>query len=910
MVEACLDEARASAFVAGALTDELRAPIEDHIDDCASCRQLVAVLIQQSHPTPRALGTPGALAIGADPWAAGKGVGRYAIEHRIGRGGMGEVFRAHDGELDRAVAIKRLDRSFDKQVLLREARAAAQLAHPNVVTVHEVGEVDGAAFLAMEFVEGATLAGWLEAKPRTTAEICKVLVQAGRGLAAAHARGLVHRDFKPDNVLVDHSDRARVADFGLARAAPVPTDALAGAAPDATSLAGTPAYLAPELLYGAIPDPRTDQFALGITAFEALYGTYPFAGKSAEAIWAAMAEGALREVPKARVPAWLDRHVRRALAVKPEDRWPSVAALVDAIERGPRRRWPAVVGAAVLVNLAVVAWLVSRPHAATCDAHLIDRLWNSEARALHALQLQRAAPQSATMIASALHAADDWSAAWSLGAEAACHVDGPERTARQSCLDGGLAQLRATLAMWQLPDAEMADRSLRAIIALPSPDACGIHPPPPARVPQPTIDRVAKLAALEGDGRVGDAEAWIVPLLAETLTDPVTHARVLQIAGRVERELNDHVHARAYEVAAAHEAAANGDDEVTFRALLEQSRDLDENGRAQEALGIADAADAIAVRAGLHHEDEIAMARGAAFGRTGREAEAIAEWRRAITILVPLSARDRRARLLLASAYGAIGGTLGRQLKEREALEMMERGLAIDTAELGPDHPEVATGLADLASTELTLQRYDDATAHYQRARQILLSRHGKLTEFVAACDLGLGNIARAKNNIPLARSYYALAGREMAATVTANNPDLATIDENLAWCDRVEDNNPGAVDHFTHAIALREAAQLTGIELADDHVELGTVLFELERSAEARPHIERGLALHDQVGSSDLSKCNGWLAMSELEADAGHKATAVAYAQKIVAAIGADTRDDLVALRTRELGRIAELSR
>lgn len=907
---ACLDDQRACAYAAGELPHALHASIDAHLEACDSCRRLLRILVQQADPTLRAVGTPGTLAPPGDSWAAGKRVGRYVVVARIGRGGMGEVFRAHDGELDRAVAIKRLDRSFDRTVLLREARAAAQLAHPNVVTVHEVGEVDGAAFLAMELVEGTTLTGWLKAESRTTTEVCKVLAHAGRGLAAAHARGIVHRDFKPDNVLVDGTDRARVADFGLARGAPVPSDALAGSAPHTTSLAGTPAYLAPELLYGSVPDPRSDQYALGITAFEALYGAHPFEGKSSAAIWAAMADGKIRDVAKARVPQWLDRHVRRALAVKPEERWPTVAAFVDAIERGPRRRWPAIVGAAVIVNLALVAWLVTRAQAPSCDARLIDRVWNAEARALHALRLQRAAPHGTATVRSALAAVDDWSAAWSLGAEAACHVGGPQRVARQSCLVLGLAQLRATLAMWQAPDPDMADNSLRAITNLPDPATCGIHPPPPALALPETTGRLAQLQALAGDGRLRDARPLIAPLLAETVRDPVSHARVLQIAGRIERELGDHVHARAHDVAAAREAAANGDDDVTFRALLEQSRDLDEDGHASEALGLVDAAEAVALRAGLHRDDLIAVARGAAYGMAGRMPEAIAEWRRGISILVPLATRDRGARLALAAVYGAIGGALGKQLKEQEALELMERGLAIELADLGPDHPEVAMSIADEAAIELTLERFDDAAAHYQHARAVLIERHGMATEAVAACDLGLGNVARARGDLAGARRFYELARTELTAALSPTNPGLATIDENLAWCDREEDDNPGAVAHFARAIALREAAHTTGTDLADDEVALGTVYFELENTAQARLHGERGLALHTDLESSELNKVNAYLLMSELEAGAGRKPAAISYANKIITAIGDDPRAEQVALRKRELGRIAELSR
>ncbi|HET9990983.1 MAG TPA: serine/threonine-protein kinase, partial [Kofleriaceae bacterium] len=454
-MDPCLDERRAGEFVAGHIPSAQRDSIEDHVDECGACRQLLAALIRErpseAGPGPEVRG-----------WE-GQQVGRYIVRERIGRGGMGEVFRADDRELGRAIALKRLDPGFDRELLLREARAAAQLSHPNVVTVHEVGEADGAPFLAMELVDGTTLTRWLRDEPRTWRAIASVLAQAGRGLAAAHTRGLVHRDFKPDNVLVDRTGRARVADFGLARAAQpghrgesqrdailaaaTAATVLAGGTPHtlgspATALAGTPAYLAPELLDGAAPDARSDQYAFGVAAFEALYGQHPFAGATAEAMWAAMAAGTIKAIRgkqgRGNVPAWLDRHVRRALAVDPAERWDSVAALAEAIERGPRRRWPWVAGAVVAANIALAAFLLQPAHD-RCDARLVDRVWTSEARVLDALRLRSAAPARGETVSSAVRLVDDWSSAWRLGAEAACRGEPAVRAAQLGCLDHDLA---------------------------------------------------------------------------------------------------------------------------------------------------------------------------------------------------------------------------------------------------------------------------------------------------------------------------------------------------------------------------------------------------------------------------------------------------------------------------------------
>jgi serine/threonine protein kinase len=226
-------------------------------------------------------------------------VGRFEIRERLGRGGLGVVYAAFDPELDRVVALKlmRPDRSTgdDRERMLREARAMARLAHPNVVPVYEVGYDDGRVFLAMERVPGRSARAWLATR-RSWREIVRVFVQAGRGLAAAHAAKLVHRDFKPDNVLVGDDGRARVADFGMA----------------GDDAGGTPAYMSPEQRAGGSVGPAADQYAFAVSLREALAG---------------------HDAP-ARIATTLDR----ALAERPEDRWPTLTDLLDVLENPPQRR--------------------------------------------------------------------------------------------------------------------------------------------------------------------------------------------------------------------------------------------------------------------------------------------------------------------------------------------------------------------------------------------------------------------------------------------------------------------------------------------------------------------------------------------------------------------------------------------
>ncbi|NVB81110.1 MAG: protein kinase, partial [Kofleriaceae bacterium] len=270
----CPDDSLLSAFVARTLPAGAAAGVEAHLADCRDCRELVFALTASDD----------------DDAAPVERVGRFELERVIGQGAMGVVYRARDPELERTVALKirkspsRLDPDGEER-LRREAQALARLAHPNVVAVYEAGRHERTMYIAMEYVEGDSLADWL-ASGRPAAAVIERMIEAGRGLAAAHAVGLVHRDFKPRNVFVATSGTAKVGDFGLVRlddeqpasgAATRPSDltlTLTG------SLVGTPAYMAPEQLRGEAATELSDQFSFAITFYEALYGKRPFAGET------------------------------------------------------------------------------------------------------------------------------------------------------------------------------------------------------------------------------------------------------------------------------------------------------------------------------------------------------------------------------------------------------------------------------------------------------------------------------------------------------------------------------------------------------------------------------------------------------------------------------------------------------
>ena len=320
----------------------------------------------------------------------GARIGRYVVLEHVGSGAMGVVYSAYDPELDRRIAVKLLKVQTAgtggraPARLLREAKAMARLAHPNVIAVHDVGLFDEQVFLAMEFLSGGTLKGWLSAKGRSWREILNVFIEAGRGLAAAHAAGLVHRDFKPDNVLLDKEGRPRVVDFGLARDAVAYADDAAEMSPAEAklglvtpsgrstdggghlqtltrtgALSGTPAYMAPEQFLGERSDERTDQFSFCVALFEALYGERPFAGDDLISLSVSVTEGQIRPLPKDRdVPTWIRRVVLRGLRPNPLSRFSSMAELIAALEDDPavkRRRRLIAVGATCLVVLSLLA---------------------------------------------------------------------------------------------------------------------------------------------------------------------------------------------------------------------------------------------------------------------------------------------------------------------------------------------------------------------------------------------------------------------------------------------------------------------------------------------------------------------------------------------------------------------------
>jgi predicted Ser/Thr protein kinase len=337
----CLDENAVALYLAEDTRDDEREAVRAHLDTCDQCRELVAGLV-------RTLVSAEPDAKTARTLPRGTNLARYVVLDPIGRGGMGVVYSAYDPELDRKVALKLMRSDLGTSVagvgrshLLAEAQAMARLSHPNIITVFDVGTWQEEVFFAMEFVRGQTLRTAQAAADVRPRRLLELYLAAGTGLAAAHTAGIIHRDFKPENVLVGDDGRVCVTDFGLARAAH-DVD---------TKMAGTPAYMAPEQWRGAPADVRTDQYSFCVALHEAIYGSRPVRGHVGPA------PDTLPLRATARVPPLVGRVIARGLEPTPDSRWPSMEALVGALREARRPfRTRTLVAAAALLLLTAAVW--------------------------------------------------------------------------------------------------------------------------------------------------------------------------------------------------------------------------------------------------------------------------------------------------------------------------------------------------------------------------------------------------------------------------------------------------------------------------------------------------------------------------------------------------------------------------
>jgi tetratricopeptide (TPR) repeat protein len=711
----CLDEETIAAFAESRLPPDRITSLEAHVRTCAVCRELVSLALAAA---PAGTGAP---------LARGSSVGRYTLLALVGRGGMGAVYAAYDPELDRKIALKVLtsdpdaaDTRVDSR-LLREARAIAKVQHPNVVAVHDVGSIGDRVFIAMEYVDGQTLAAWMSERQRTQQEILDVFTAAGRGLQAAHAAGLVHRDFKPQNVMVGHAGDVRVMDFGLARAVDAPVNPArsggveAAVRPDLAltrtgELLGTPLYMSAEQFAGQRTDARTDQFSFCVALYQALYGAHPFGAKHLAELMVAVREGRIQPPPaKSAVAPWLRRILLRGLAPRADERYPSMAELLAALGRdrtGRRRRWITLAAAPLL--LAGIATGSSRLTAnrPTCDGGTARAAtaWtparrDTIARAFLATGSDRGA-QAMTGAAALL---DSYVAHWRDLFKETCEatrVRGDQSTEvldlRMSCLDEGLASVRALADTLASADAAVVDRAVSAAAAL------------------PTLDRCSDVPALRAIVRPPDDQA--TRRRVADLKDRIVTVAALASAGRCDQ---------AMRLGRPTLEAAKQIGYLPLQAEAAFALGRRFNSCADSRQAVADTEDAFMFAETSHYDEiaiEAAAALAGAYGDRLRDARAAHQWLRlaeAILARFPghplLEAKVTASRALVFFGEGRL----------EDALYQNRRALALQERLLGPSSVDVSITVNNIALALHELGRDEEAEASIRRVLDITRSTFG-----------------------------------------------------------------------------------------------------------------------------------------------------------------------------------------
>ncbi|MEZ4428552.1 MAG: serine/threonine-protein kinase [Nannocystaceae bacterium] len=889
----CPGEPALVAMIGGSLDPAKRAAIVDHLDVCEPCRRRAGALARASEGAPPRADDP-TLADDdgpseARPLSAGAQLGRYVILRVLGAGGMGIVHAAYDPELDRTVALKLLRPPASSDALSelrarlrREARALARLAHPNVVGVFEVGEAQGAEFVVMEYVDGGSLSTWLlrQEYARPWREVLRVLLDAGRGLAAAHRAGVIHRDIKPGNILVGADGRARVGDFGLARASPPPSTIAAIAPLDSqTALTrtgdapGTPRYMAPEQLRGAPADARSDQFSFCVTAYEALYGQRPFAGDSLAALTAAVHSGAPRPPPgSARIPARVHAVIARGLAVEPARRYPSMDALLEALARarGGRRSWALALASVALASAGFVgARLLGAAAPCPPPVERLAGVWDDERRAA----VQSAFASSGlsytrdifTRTAARL---DDAAAEWIAAHVAACEataVRGEQSPAlldlRMRCLDRRLTELRAlTDTLADSPRAESITRALQVIERFQSTDACSDLEALADRVPPPMDrDRRAHAEALTDALARARARYELAPSAAQVAPAEalVREARVidhapliaeaLELRGDIEHDLGQLAAAEASYREGLEAAAAGRDDDRAAALLIDLLWNIGEGqGRVDEAFSLLSAARAGVVRAGEPTVAQIDLLRTEARLHEGRGSfsEAVARHEAAVELA---RARLGDASPRLIGLESNLAAALVERGRTDDAITLLEAALPRARETFGDVHPTVADVINNLAMAHNAAGRRTEALRGYQEAAALFTVTLGDHFKTAGAFNnVGTAAIREDRNDEARAALERALAIIERIAGDA--HPWAASVLANLAIVDDREGAYATAIARYERAIAIRLAvnkddptiALYTG-NLGDAHFENGDIALARARYDEALELAEAG---------------------------------------------------------------------
>ena len=889
--EGCLDENAIVDLLEGHLPDDARASLEAHLDGCAACRTLVAAAIATPGLERAEASSPAPEIAALSRVRAGATIARYVIVGAIGLGGMGIVYAAYDPELDRRVAVKVLRSGASTRTdvqqrrVLREAQSMARLTHPNVVAVYDVGLVDGQVFIVMEFVKGTTLRRWLAERPRSWREALDVLRRAANGLAAAHAAGLVHRDFKPDNVLIGEDGRVLVADFGLALSLAGGDDAPAEGAPTPAdeadrltrtgAVAGTPGYMSPEQLDGAVVDARSDIFAFCVTLHEALHGERPFAGETPRAIRDAIAAGRVREpTTKARVPAAVSQVILAGLRADPARRPASMSAMIDVLGRDPAavRRRVAVVGALVLVAGLLLLGVRWQQHEQSLVCHGAERrlvgVWDPDRKeAVSSALLASGKPWAGQTFQIVEGALDRYTRDWVAMRTEACEATQitHEQSAslldlRMRCLDDRLDEVRAVTSILAKPDDQLLTTAARAAQSISTLRRCADTEALAAPIPLPRdpavlaeVERLrpelAKVKALKDAARYREGEALAegvvkqaralgyAPLLAEALQ---IWASFLDLNARLPDA-----------VAAFHEAlwaAESGRDRrraANILAVLVWEVGV-QQGKRDLAREYADHAAALLVGLGGDPEIEVELTgnEGNLFAADGKFAEGEKLHRRELEQLKSLgNLNTPRHGMALVNLGFALSG----EEKNTEALAATEQALDVLRATVGEHHPQYGATLFNAAAGLLILGRLPEAREHAERALALLEESVGPEHTAIAGAEHNLGLVANAQHRYPEAQRHLEHA---IALTEKLRGPDhpyVANYLMDLAEAQRGQGRPADALVAYRRMLRIYADTDGSELSVARARSEMGMALIETGAFAEAEAVLTLALATQEK---------------------------------------------------------------
>ena len=853
--------------------------LEVHIDSCEDCRAIVTALAVGSQPT-LSHPPPGSAWVGVDHpqlLETEMVADRYKLVSVLGRGGMGTVYLARDTALGRDVALKLHNTGAGDARLYREAVAMAKLSHPNVVNVFDVGTVGDRTYVALEYVRGETLRGWMKTTTRSWRAVMAVLVEAGTGLAAAHAVGLVHRDFKPDNVLVGADGRARVSDFGLAQVGAVKGNAAQRVAPGDIAFAegtpltetgavlGTPAYMAPEQAAGEGVDARGDQFAFCLVAWECLLGVRPFAGTTLGAIQAAIAARELQRPTNSVVPEQVVRVLERGLAVVPADRHADMAALLAALRRAAaphrvRRLVALAAGAMILIGggIAIASTVRTHRHHAACAAEgaEVRALVGDTARArIREAFTRTKSPLAATAFEHTVAALERASTALGERAVGVC-LDGdasPLAAARRTCVAARTSQLAQLVETLGAADAPLVQRATDAAWSFYDAHPCNDAV---ARTTRPvaadTAREIGRIKAITGAGQYKDAVAASTTLLGKVAgSDAELDVRLvlanaqLHLAPKAATEELHHVIALAEAQSRDLEAAIALDQLAHIAGV-----DLHDYAAAHRFIDLARAK---LVRLGsdnLAIHGKVLTTEGQILEDENRMGEAETDLREAISVFEGVFGADHPNVGLI---YGSLTQILRYQSKDKDAAITAEKSLHILEGALGAEHPNTAGARMTYA--------------------QSLMDAH---------------DLARAREELLKADAVF-------ARVFGAVHPVRAAALANLGGVELALENYEAARGAFTRAREIIEKAEGMGARgVSGARLDTARALAGLGRWDEAEVEVKLAIGVLEALGADGKPWLpSALLSLAELHLDRKRAAAAIAPAERALAMLEARSDDD-----------------